>query len=74
MESMSLHLEQAMVASVLFTVLGLIVFAIAFWIMAKAAPFSIRKELEQDQNTALGIVMGAVIIGLAMIISAAIHG
>ena len=37
-------------------------------------PFSIRKEIEDDQNTALGIVIGAVIIGLSLIISAAIQG
>ena len=40
----------------------------------KVAPFSIRKEIEEDQNTALGIVIGSVIIGVAMIVSAALHG
>jgi putative membrane protein len=74
MEGMTSHLAQALIASVLFSLLGIAVFAIAFLIMSKAAPFSIRKELEDDQNTALGIVMGSIIIGLAMIISAAVHG
>jgi hypothetical protein len=53
---------------------GLILFALAFWIMAKVSPFSIRKEIEEDQNMALGIVIAAVIIGIALIVSAAIHG
>jgi hypothetical protein len=42
--------------------------------MAKAAPFSLRKEIEHDQNTSLGIVIGSVIIGLSLIISSAIKG
>jgi len=52
----------------------LIVFALAFVIVVLVAPFSVKKEIEDDQNTSLAIIIGAVIIGIAMIISAAIHG
>jgi uncharacterized membrane protein YjfL (UPF0719 family) len=62
------------VTTVVFVVLGLIVFAIAFFVIAKATPFSVRKEIEDDQNVALAIVIGAVILGSALIIAAAIHG
>jgi putative membrane protein len=62
------------ITTVVFVVFGLIVFALAFVIIAKAAPFSVRKEIEDDQNIALAIVIGAVIIGSAMIIAAAVHG
>ena len=62
------------VQSVIFVSIGLVVFGIAFWLITKVTPFSIRKEIEDDQNTALGIVIGSVIIGLALIISAAIGG
>jgi putative membrane protein len=65
---------KAIVSSVIFVGIGLVVFLMAFWLITKITPFSIRKEIEEDQNTSLGIVIGAVIIGLAMIISAAIHG
>ena len=61
-------------STVLYTVFGVLVFAIAFWAMVKISPFSIRKELEEDQNTAIAILMGSVILGLAMIIAAAVHG
>jgi uncharacterized membrane protein YjfL (UPF0719 family) len=60
--------------TLIFTVVGLLLFAIAFWIMGKVAPFSIRKEIEEDQNTALAIVMASVILGIALIVSAAVHG
>lgn len=67
-------LVHAVLASLVFALLGIIVFGAAFWVITKVAPFSIRKEIEEDQNTSLGIVIGAVIIGLSLIISAAIKG
>jgi len=60
--------------TVIFVAIGLIVFALAFVIVVLVAPFSVKKEIEDDQNTSLAIIIGAVIIGIAMIISAAIHG
>jgi putative membrane protein len=65
---------ELIVTTLIFTLTGLVLFALAFWLMGKLAPFSIRKEIEEDQNMALGIVIAAVIIGIALIVSAAIHG
>jgi len=65
---------ELIVTTLIFTITGLILFALAFWIMGKVTPFSIRKEIEEDQNVALGIVIAAVIIGIALIVSAAVHG
>ena len=67
-------LMPTLIITVVFVVLGLIVFAIAFLIIAKASPFSVRKEIEDDQNTSLAILIGSVIIGIAIIIAAAVHG
>ena len=67
-------LAGVLVTTAIFTLFGLLVFAVAFAIIGKATPFSIRKELEEDHNTALAIVIGAVIIGIALIIAAAIQG
>ena len=60
--------------TVIFVAIGLIVFALAFLIVVLVAPFSVKKEIEEDQNTSLAIIIGAIIIGIAMIISAAIQG
>ena len=60
--------------TVIFVAIGLIVFAIAFLIVVMVAPFSVKKEIEEDQNTALAIIIGALIIGVALIISSAIQG
>ncbi|HET6974701.1 MAG TPA: DUF350 domain-containing protein [Pyrinomonadaceae bacterium] len=61
------------VTTLVFVLIGLIVFAVAFLVIAKAAPFSVRKEIEDDQNIALAIVIGSVILGSALIIAAAVH-
>ena len=60
--------------TVIFVLLGLIVFAVAFGIVVLVSPFSVKKEIEEDQNVSLAIIIGAIIIGVAMIISAAIQG
>jgi putative membrane protein len=67
-------LAGVLVTTAIFTIFGLIVFAIAFAIIGRASPFSIRKELEEDHNVALAIVIGSIIIGIALIIAAAIQG
>jgi len=68
------QLVDLIITTLAFTLVGLLLFAIAFWIIVKVSPFSIRKELEEDQNMALGIVIASVIIGIALIVSAAVHG
>lgn len=68
------NLLKAATATLIFVAIGLMVFGVAFFIIVKVTPFSIRKEIEDDQNTALAIVIGSVILGLSWIIAAAIHG
>jgi len=68
------QMADLIIETLAFTLIGLVLFAIAFWIIVKVSPFSIRKEMEDDQNIALGIVIASVIIGIALIVSAAIHG
>lgn len=67
-------LARLVITTLVFSIIGILLFALAFWIIVKAAPFSVRKELEEDQNVALGIVIASVIIGIALIVSAAVHG
>lgn len=67
-------LLETLITTLIFVVIGLVFFGIGFLIMDKLTPFSIRKEIEEDQNTALGIVIGAMLIGIAIIIAAAIQG
>ena len=67
------NLLPVVVTTLVFVLIGLIVFALAFLVITKVAPFSVRKEIEDDQNIALAIVIGSVILGSALIIAAAVH-
>ncbi len=58
--------------TIIYSVVGMSFFGVAFVIISKVAPFSIKKEIEEDQNVALGIIIGSILIGLSLIISAAI--
>ncbi len=65
---------KALVASVVYSLIGIVMFAASFLIIRLVSPFSLRKEIEEDQNTALAILIGSVILGLSIIIAAAIGG
>jgi putative membrane protein len=69
-----LPVGKAIVSSIIFSGIGLVMFMIAWRAINWLSPFSIHKELEQDHNTAVGIVLGSVMLGLAIIIAAAVHG
>lgn len=72
-----MKLEQfgdALISSAAFSLVGLAVFGLAFLLMKTLSPFPLRKEIEEDQNVALAIIMGSIIIGIALIVSAAVGG
>jgi putative membrane protein len=66
-------LEQV-VSAVVFGGIGVLLFLVAFRIMRGALPFSIAKEIAEDQNVALAIVVGAGMLGLALIVAVAVAG
>ena len=65
-------LLEVLVTTLIFVSIGLIFFAVAYAVLGRMFPM--RKEIEEDQNTALGIVIGSIMIGIAIIIAAAING
>jgi uncharacterized membrane protein YjfL (UPF0719 family) len=66
------QLLEVLVTTLIFVSIGLIFFVVAYAVLSRVFP--IRKEIEEDQNTALGIVIGSIMIGIAIIIAAAIQG
>jgi putative membrane protein len=62
------------ISAVVFALLGVVFFVIAFFVMVRALPFSVRKEIEEDQNVALAILMAAVILGVAVVVGMAVKG
>ncbi len=62
-----------LIPTVIYFLVGLGMFGFSVWLMEKVTPFSIRKEIEEDQNVALGITIGSTLIGLAIILAAVIR-
>jgi uncharacterized membrane protein YjfL (UPF0719 family) len=62
------------VSTIVFAVIGLVIFILGFVVLDKLTPYSLWKEICEKQNVALAILVGSGAIGLALIVAAAIHG
>lgn len=63
-----------LVAVAVYALLGLFLGLFGYKVYDWMTPFDLRKELEIDQNTSVGIVCGAIILGMCLIVAAAIRG
>jgi uncharacterized membrane protein YjfL (UPF0719 family) len=61
-------------STVVFSVLGMVLLGLFFAVLPRILPFSLKKEMEEDQNVALAIVIGSIVIAMALIIAAAVTG
>jgi len=71
MDWMSTH-ARPLVDSIVYSIVGTLVLGLSFYVIEKVLPFSMRKEIAEDHNVSLGIILGAFVIGLSIIIAAAI--
>ena len=60
------------VSALVFSAIGIAVFGLFFLVLPKLLPFSLKKEIEEDQNVAFGVVIAAVVLGMAIIIGQAV--
>jgi putative membrane protein len=63
----------ALVASILYAIVGVLIFWIAFLLLDKLTPYRLWEELIDKQNRALGMVVAAMALGICIIVAAAIH-
>jgi uncharacterized membrane protein YjfL (UPF0719 family) len=61
------------VNAIVFAFLGVIIFWISFVVIDKLTPYKLWKEIVDEHNFALAIVVGAMSLGICIIIAAAIH-
>lgn len=61
------------VSTIFFAFLGVGLMGLCWWAITRMAPFSVVREIEQDQNVALAVLIGAVFLALAIIIAAVLH-
>lgn len=64
----------AFLGSILFALIGVLIFWISFVIIDKITPYNLWLELVEKQNMALGMVVAAMSLGISIIVAAAIHG
>jgi len=60
-------------ASVVYAIIGIVIFIVTFVIVDLITPYDLWKELVEKKNTALAIVVGMVALGICLIVAAAIH-
>jgi len=61
------------VNAILYAAIGIFVFAAAFLVIDKVTPYNLWKEIVQEHNTALAILIGTMSIGICIIIASAVH-
>jgi uncharacterized membrane protein YjfL (UPF0719 family) len=60
--------------SLVYSILGVVVFWVSFIIVDKLTPYDLWKEIVEHKNQSLAIVVAAMCLGIAIIVAAAIHG
>ncbi|MBI4903382.1 MAG: DUF350 domain-containing protein [Acidobacteria bacterium] len=59
--------------ALIFAVMGILIFVIAFVVVDKLTPYDLWKEIVEEKNIALAIMVGAMSLGLCIIIASAVH-
>ena len=67
-------LGQHLLAAIVFSIVGIIVFAACLFALEKITPYSIVNEIVEEHNVAMSVVVGALVLGVSIIIGAAILG
>jgi putative membrane protein len=57
----------------IYAILGIVIFILCFVILDKMTPFHMWREIVEDKNIALAILIGAISLGMCIIIAAAVH-
>lgn len=57
----------------IFSLLGICLLVVGFIIIDKLTPYSLWKEIVENKNMALAILLGAAILGISNIVASAIH-
>lgn len=60
--------------SMLYALIGVLVFLVCFVIVDKLTPYQLWQQIVNEKNVALAIVVGSIAIAIGLIVAAAIHG
>ena len=60
-------------AALVFALIGIVIFVGAFVVIDRLTPYDLWKEIVEEKNLALAVLVGAMSIGICIIIAAAVH-
>ena len=64
---------RALLNALVYSILGIVIFGLSFALIDKMTPYDLWKEIVEDKNVALAIMIGAMSLGMCVIIAAAVH-
>jgi len=64
----------ALIGSLVYSFLGVLFMVVVFVVIDRLTPYDLWKELVEHKNQALAIVVAGMVLGIAIIVAAAIHG
>ena len=67
------HEFNQIILTVVYAIVGFALLALGILVMEKLTPFSIRKEIEEDQNVAIGIIVAGAMIAIGIMVGAVIR-
>jgi putative membrane protein len=59
--------------ALVYALLGILIFVLSFAILDKMTPYALWREIVEEKNVALAILVGAMSIGMCIIIASAVH-
>ena len=68
-----MDLVQNVVSALVFAFIGIVIFVVSFVTIDWLTPYQLWKEIVEQKNMALAVLVGAMSIGVCIIIAAAVH-
>ena len=66
-------LPDNLLKAAIYAILGILIFIACFFILDRMTPYHLWREITEDKNIALAILIGAISLGMCIIIAAAVH-
>lgn len=63
----------AFVNSIIYAALGIVLFTGGFWVLDKLTPYDLWRQIVEEKNLALAVLIGAMSLGMGIIVAASVH-
>ena len=66
------HLWRLLLDAALFGITGIVLLIIGYYVWEFITPYNLRREIHENKNVAVAIVVAAFILGMAIVIAASL--